>query len=206
MLLPILNYGHPTLRQKGRPVETFTPEIERLAADMVETMVASHGVGLAAQQVGHALQLMVLDIREVEDRPSTLQWGGQSVDPAAHMPLVLINARLKPIPPERSGPEGCLSFPGLYADVSRPESVEVTALNQHGEPIQFQAGGLLARAIQHEFDHLQGILFIDRMGRETREELKEQLDELQSRTKHDLKRGGPAPEWAGSTLIKSVSH
>lgn len=190
MRLPIVNYGHPVLRQKGAPVDLVTPEIQALAAGMLETMAHAHGVGLAAQQVGRALQIMVLDVREVDDRPSTLSMAGAPVDPAAFMPMVLINPRLKPILPERLGPEGCLSFPEVFGDVLRPESVEVAALNERGETVQFQAGGLLGRAIQHEYDHLQGILFIDRMSWETREDLKPLLEELQAETKSELKRAG----------------
>ena len=87
-----------------------------------------------------------------------------------------------------TGPEGCLSFPEIYADITRPESVQVKALNEKGQPVQFHCGGLLARAIQHETDHLHGILFIDRMTRETKAELKLELEELQKRTKESLKK------------------
>ena len=103
------------------------------------------------------------------------------------MPLVLINPELKPAAGPVKGPEGCLSFPEMYADISRPESIEVSALNAKGERFQFRCGGLLARAVQHETDHLHGILFIDRMERETKLELKAELDELQAVTKAALK-------------------
>ncbi|MBI3414050.1 MAG: peptide deformylase [Verrucomicrobia bacterium] len=188
MILPVVQYGHPVLRQKGSRVQKITPEIERLISDMFETMHAAHGIGLAAQQVGHALQLTVLDIREVKDRPSTLQLGGVETDPHALMPLVLINPELKPVAEPVKGPEGCLSFPEMYADIARAEAVEISALNAQGERIQFRCGGLLARAIQHETDHLHGILFIDRMDRETKQKLKTELDELQAATKAALKK------------------
>jgi peptide deformylase len=87
-----------------------------------------------------------------------------------------------------AGPEGCLSFPEIYADISRPESVEVHALNEHGTPIQFRCGGLLARAVQHEVDHLNGILFIDRMEPAQKKELKPELDALSAETKDSLKK------------------
>lgn len=189
MILPVVKYGHPILRQKGARIEKITPEITRLIEDMLETMYAAAGVGLAAHQVGRTLQLTVIDVKEVRDRPSTLEIGGQPAMVADHMPLVLINPELKPVGKPVVGPEGCLSFPELYADVERPESVEVTAMNEKGETIQFRCGGLLARAVQHETDHLHGILFIDRMSTETKKELKPELDALQETTKAALKKG-----------------
>ena len=188
MVLPILKYGHPTLRQKGARIETIKPEIRQLVADMLETMQAAHGVGLAAQQVGHALQLAVVDLREVKDRPSTLEIAGQPVEPATRMPLVLINPRWTPAGPDFTGGEGCLSFPEIYGEITRPGQVDVTATNEHGEPLAFRCGGLLAKAIQHEYDHLQGILFIDRMTREVKDELRAELEELQAATKAALKK------------------
>jgi len=189
MILPVVKYGHPVLRQKGARVETITPEIKNLIADMFETMHAANGVGLAAQQVGHALQLTVLDVREAsKERPSTLEIDGNPEDAGAFMPLVLINPELKPGADFAAGPEGCLSFPEIYADISRPANVDVVALNPKGERIQFRCGGLLARAIQHETDHLNGILFIDRMDRKTKEEFQLELEALQADTKAALKK------------------
>ncbi len=188
MVLEVVKYGHPVLRQKGARVEKITPEIHRLIADMFETMHERHGIGLAAQQVGHALQLTVLDIRAVTDRPSTLQLGDKPADPNSLMPLVLINPEFKPLAEAVSGPEGCLSFPEIYADIARSESIEVTAQNETLERVQFKCGGLLARAIQHEHDHLHGILFIDRMSADKRREIKPEIDELQATTKAALKK------------------
>ena len=187
MVLPVLKYGHPVLRQKGARLERVTPEIKKLIGDMMETMRASRGIGLAAQQVGHAVQLAVIDVREVTDRPSTLAFEGQEAVVADFMPVVLINPVISPLTPAVSGPEGCLSFPEMYADISRPEAVEVTALTEKGKTITFRCGGLLARAVQHEVDHLNGILFIDRMSATTKRELKPELDELQMSTKLALK-------------------
>jgi peptide deformylase len=186
MILPIVKYGHPVLRQKGARIEKITPEIKRLIADMFETMHDRHGVGLAAQQVGHALQLAVIDVREVTERPSTLELKGKSADPCGIMPLVLINLELKPTGEPVASGEGCLSFPEIYAEVSRPEFVDVRALNEKLKPVEFRAGGLLGRAIQHEGDHLNGILFIDRMVRKTKEEIRPELDDLQAKTKAEL--------------------
>ena len=188
MILEVKKYGAPILRQKGARIETVTPATSQLIADMFETMYAHKGVGLAAQQVGQALQLTVIDVRGVTDRPSTLELDGKSTDVHAFMPLVLINPEIAPAGQPASGPEGCLSFPEIFAEIIRPETVDVKALNAEGKEIRFRCGGLLARAVQHEADHLQGILFIDRMDKKTKEELRPDLDDLQAETKAGLKR------------------
>ena len=188
MILEVVKYGHPALRQKGARVEAITPDIKKFIADMFETMEAKHGVGLAAQQVGKALQLTVIDVREIQDRPSTLELKGKSADVNEIMPLVLINPEIKPLGEPVAAGEGCLSFPEIYAEVSRPEAVEVRALNEKLKPIEFRAGGLLSRVIQHEMDHLNGILFIDRMAKKTKEEIRDELDKLQAATKAELQK------------------
>jgi peptide deformylase len=190
MVLPILKYGHPALRQKGAPVDKITPAIKQLIADLLETMYAATGVGLAAQQVGHALQLTVIDVRGIKDRPSTLEIDGKPADVDNFMPLVLLNPGITPAADPISGLEGCLSFPELYAEIARPESVHVVGMNVKGERIEFRCGGLLARAVQHEADHLQGILFIDRMSSEIKQELKPQLEQLQEASKEELRKKG----------------
>jgi peptide deformylase len=192
MLLPIVKYGHPALRKKGARVDRVTAQVRQLVEDMLETMHAAAGVGLAAQQVGEALQLTVVDVTGVEDRPSSLEIGGQPVPVADHMPLVLINPELRPFGNPVAGAEGCLSFPEIFADIVRPESVDVVTLDGHGRRVEYRCGGLLARAIQHEYDHLQGILFIDRMSAATKQELRPQLHELQQATKAALKAEAPA--------------
>lgn len=188
MLLSVVKYGTPVLRQKGERLETVTPAIKKLIADMLETMYAAKGIGLAAQQVGLALQLTVLDVRGVTDRPSSLEVEGEPADLDEFMPLVLINPEITPIGKPVAGPEGCLSFPEIFADITRPDVVDVKALDREGKPIAFRCGGLLARAVQHEADHLQGILFIDRMDKQTKEELRPELEELQTATKSVLKK------------------
>jgi peptide deformylase len=186
MILPVVKYGHPALRKKGERIEKITPEIKKLIADMFETMEENHGVGLAAQQVGVAKQVTVIDVRAVTDRPSTLELDGQPADPLDIMPLVLINPEITPVGEPVTGGEGCLSFPEIFADISRPGTVDVTALDGKGKPIAFRCGGLLARAVQHETDHLNGILFIDRMDKKTKLELQPELDALQAATKESL--------------------
>jgi peptide deformylase len=186
--LEIRKYGDPILRQKGVRIEKITPEIKKLVADMFDTMYDARGVGLAAQQVGQALQLTIIDVRGIKDRPSTMRINGEPVEPEAHMPLVLINPELKFGGEPFTGPEGCLSFPEVFAEITRPAEVDVMAMNDRGERISFCAGGLLGKAVQHEFDHLQGILFIDRMSSETKRELKPELDVLADETKAELKK------------------
>jgi len=102
------------------------------------------------------------------------------------MPLVLINPEIKPVGEPVTGGEGCLSFPEIFGEITRPEAVDVKALDKKGKPIEFRCGGLLSRAIQHEADHLNGILFIDRMLKKTKEELQPELDQLQAKTKAEL--------------------
>lgn len=186
MVLPIVKYGHPVLRQKGARVEHITPELTQLIADMFETMRHAHGIGLAAQQVGKAVQVTVIDITGIEDRPSTLELNGQSAPPESLMPLVLLNPEITPLNEPVAGPEGCLSFPELYADVSRPERVALTAMNEQGELVAFTCGGLLARAVQHETDHLHGVLFIDRLSKSAKAKLKHELNELVYLTQREL--------------------
>jgi peptide deformylase len=187
MILSVVKYGNPVLRQKGARIESVTPAIKQLIADMFETMYAHKGIGLAAQQVGLALQVTVIDVRGVTDRPSSLELNGKPADVSAFMPLVLINPEIKPAGQPVAGTEGCLSFPEIFAEITRPDAVDVKAMNQKGETIEFRCGGLLARAAQHETDHLHGILFIDRMEKKTKDELRPELEVLQAETKAALK-------------------
>jgi len=193
MVLEVVHYGHPALRQKGAPIETIDPQVQQLIADMLDTMYAARGVGLAAQQVARPLQLTVIDVREVTDRPSTLHLHGQPANVDAFMPLVLINPQVTPTGTPETGPEGCLSFPEIYADITRPGAVDVTALDRHGQPVAFHCGGLLARVVQHEVDHLRGILFIDRMDRAQKAPLQEELAALQAATKAALQKKSEPP-------------
>lgn len=189
MVLPVVKFGDPVLRRRGARIDSITPEVRQLITDMFDTMRHANGVGLAAQQVGKALQLTVIDVRGMaKTRPSQLWLDGQPADVEAFMPLVLINPVIKPMGKLAKGPEGCLSFPEIYNDVSRPDEVEVTALNERGETYSFKAGGLLSRAVQHEVDHLNGILFIDRMDSTARSEVEDEVQSLQAETKAAMSR------------------
>jgi peptide deformylase len=181
VVLEITKYGHPVLREKGKRIERVTPKIRALAADMLETMHAAEGLGLAAQQVGHALMLTVIDVAGA-DRPSQLVIDGKPQDLAASMPLILVNPRLRNPEGEQIGVEGCLSIPDVNADIRRAEKVTVQALDLDGKEIIFDCTGLLARAAQHEIDHLNGILFVDRMDSATRVSLAGKLKKMQKET------------------------
>jgi len=183
MILPILEYGDPILRAKGKPIDNIDDRIRELTANMIETMHAANGVGLAAQQVGEALQLTVLDVSVIEDRPSTLKVDGKDIDPKAAMPLVLINPEIKLHDATEMGVEGCLSFPEVTGDIERAKSVIVRAQTLEGSAIEIETSGFLARAIQHEGDHLNGILFIDRMNSAAKAALSSRLKRLQKETR-----------------------
>jgi peptide deformylase len=182
MRLPIRKYGDPILRVKGKRIEAVDEHIRLLAEDMLETMHAANGVGLAAQQVGEALQLTVLDVSQVEDRPSTLKLNGDETDIAMAMPLVLLNPTLRAGEEKDSGSEGCLSFPDITAEIDRATTVELEAETLEGEKIRIEASGLLSRALQHEVDHLNGILFIDRMTSAAKASVASKLKRLQKET------------------------
>lgn len=178
MILEIVTYGDPVLRAKGKRIQKTDEAIRQLAAEMVETLHEANGVGLAAQQVGEALQLTVIDVSEAENRPSKMWIDGKEVDPKEHMPLVLLNPELELGRETEIGPEGCLSFPDISADIARAARVKVRATGLDGERIEFEAEGLLSRAAQHEVDHLNGILFIDRMSSATKVALTSKLKKL----------------------------
>jgi len=187
VILQILEYGDPILRAKGKPIENIDDRIRELAANMIETMHAANGVGLAAQQIGEALQLTVLDVSLIEDRPSTLKLDGKDVDPRAAMPLVLINPEIELRGANEVGVEGCLSFPEITGEIERAKSVIVRAQTLEGRTIEIEASGFLARAIQHESDHLNGILFIDRMNSAAKAALSSRLKRLQKETRRGIR-------------------
>jgi peptide deformylase len=187
MILPILEYGDPILRAKGKRIEEIDDRIRELVANMVETMHAANGVGLAAQQIGQPLQLTVLDISPVEDRPSTLKLNGEDVEPRTAMPLVLINPEIELRGETEVGVEGCLSFPEITGDIERAQSVIVRAQTLDGSTIEIEASGFLARAIQHEGDHLNGILFIDRMNSAAKAAVSSRLKRLQKETRRGIR-------------------
>lgn len=164
MLLKITPYGNPLLRKQSARIEKIDAEIKQLAADMIDTMRAANGLGLAAPQVGRSLQLFVLDWNVVEEgtpaeayiNPEIIEFAGNNV----------------------SKQEGCLSVPKVFADVIRPNKVHVRYQNLKGKLVEETLVDLPARIFQHEFDHLQGVLFIDRVTADVRKELKPGLQAI----------------------------
>jgi len=152
--LSIVTIGDPVLTEKAEEVPKVTKKIAKLIDDMLETMYDANGVGLAAPQVGISQRIAVLDVGEG--------------------PVVLVNPVIKNCVGEEIDVEGCLSIPERWVYVKRYESVEVTALNEKGKPIRIEADGLFARALQHELDHLDGILIVDRMIGEAEVEIDEE--------------------------------
>jgi len=186
MIREIVHYDAPVLRAKGKEVGAITPEIKSLVNDLLETMRHAHGVGLAAQQIGEAVQVAVINVTGIKERPSKMWIGGKVVDPEDFMPVILINPVLKPTKTKIVGHEGCLSFPGLTLDIARAQRVGVKTQTLDGGVFEFDAGGLLARAVLHETDHLLGKLFIDHISAEERRAIKEDLEHI--------RRGEPIPE------------
>jgi len=186
VILNIVKCGHPVLREKGKRIERVTPELRQLVRDMIETMYAANGVGLAAQQVGRALMLTVIDVAHGE-QPSEFRLDGQRQDIAAHMPLVVLNPRITGSEGEQTSEEGCLSVPEITAAIRRAACVRVEAQDLDAKPLRIEATGLLARALQHEIDHLNGILFLDRMDAATRTSFSGKIKKLQKKTQAALK-------------------
>lgn len=164
MVRDIVTYGDPVLREKCPPVGDITEVIRVLAEDMIETMHAAHGVGLAAPQVGVALQLAVVDVSHDPECISYLRVDGKDAELAEVMPLVFVNPRLELLGARVSESEGCLSIPELRGNVERPTEVKASLTMLDGRTVVVETDGLLARALQHETDHLHGILFTDRVS------------------------------------------
>ena len=165
-LLEILTYPDPVLKEKCLPVSEVTAELRSFLDDMVETMYHNQGIGLAAIQVGRTIRAIVVDVREDEEGnpQSTL--------------YKLINPEIIEREGSKKCEEGCLSVPGVRENVTRSEKITVRALDENAKPVEFAATGLLAICIQHEIDHLDGILFVDRLSKVRRALIKKQLAKL----------------------------
>ena len=179
MIRPIVFYPDPVLRKVGERVEDVTSEIRELAADMVETMYDANGVGLAAHQVGVSLQLAIVDVSHDEECISYLRVNGEEKTLAEICPLTFINPEVELLGEKDTDMEGCLSFPDLRGDITRPFEVRATVHTLDGEKLVIETDGLFARAIQHETDHLFGKLFIDRMSSAKKIAIRRQLKEMQ---------------------------
>jgi peptide deformylase len=164
MILPIVIYGDSVLRVKCKPVTDVTDEVRQLAQDMIETMHHARGVGLAAPQVGIPLQLAVIEVPADEESVTYLKVNGEDTPMAEAMPVIFLNPKIELGKDKAIGEEGCLSIPDLRNEVRRAAEVKVTYQTLDGQTVTMEADGLLARAFQHEIDHLNGILFIDRLS------------------------------------------
>ena len=160
MRLPLQIYGSLSLRRRARQVPEVDREVRKLASDMLDTMHLEKGIGLAAEQVGADIALCVVEIPPEYDRDPS----GRRLNPGLRMPLILVNPRIScPSTQSAVAEEGCLSFPGIYVPIRRTAEVKVQYLSLENEERDILCRGLLARAIQHEVDHLNGVLIIDRI-------------------------------------------
>jgi len=184
MSLPIVHYNDPILRKKGEKITVFDAALAKLAGEMIESMHAAAGIGLAAQQIGRALQLCVVDLRPAE---ADFGWELDGAKPPLDlfMPMVLANPRITFVPgtDDVIYEEGCLSFPKIRGDVVRPDAISVSYQDERGVPHTLRGDGLLARCIQHEADHLNGILFIDRMDKQVRAAVNDEVKALAKETR-----------------------
>lgn len=174
MQLSIIPYPHPTLRIRSKPIRRVDAELREIAAQMLELMYEANGVGLAANQVDLPLRLFVAN-------PEGEKGAGEE--------LVLLNPELQMPKGSETAQEGCLSLPGMFGQVKRPKSIRLSAYDLKGNPIERTVDGFLARVLQHENDHLDGVMFFDRVDEDAKLELQEQLDELESEFRAKQKSG-----------------
>jgi peptide deformylase len=164
-VLDLKYYGDPVLRKVASPIKDLNGDTAAMAGDLIETMRQEKGIGLAANQIGRAIRMYAVDPSVVDPREK---------------PFVLINPKIIEAAGEHTGEEGCLSFPGLYEIVSRPNHVLVEALDINGNPMRLEREGLIARVLLHEYDHLEGKLFIDYFGFLQRQLYRNRLRRLKS--------------------------
>ena len=190
--LRVTLYGETILREKGQPVQAFDAELHQLAKDMLATMYEHEGIGLAAQQVGKALMFCVVDLQVPpgERIEFTFTLDGKTLPIDLIMPLELANPVVEPITDdERPYDEGCLSFPDIRGEVMRPERIRVTYQDLNGAKHVLETGGLLARVILHEVDHLNGVLFIDRMNKDVYRVIRSRVNKLERKVKLAVQSG-----------------
>ena len=211
MTLRITQYGESILHQDGKVVSSFGAELTELANQMLKAMDQAEGIGLAAQQIGQAIRFCVIDVPEHPEYPMTCILDGKPLSPSLLMPMALANPEVLPLlSNEYYYEEGCLSFPEIRGEVARPERISVKYQDLDGNAHQLECDGLLARCIQHEVDHLNGVLFIDRMEKKTFAEIKKEVKELKQRTLACLKEGKlpeipPREEWNAKPVREKSS-
>ncbi len=163
-ILKVLTWPDPVLKKKAKPVDQVTSELQQLADDMLETMYAAPGVGLAAPQVGRSIRLVVIDTRPTDENGQVELEAMTELERQASYPIVIFNPEIVEKVGKTTYEEGCLSVPGFTETVSRAAIVEVTGLDRNGQPLHIKSDGLLGICLQHELDHLEGKLFIDRLS------------------------------------------
>ena len=189
MILRITKFDEPILLQTGENVTEFDENLAQFAEDMIETMREAEGIGLAAQQVGEALCLCVIEIPVNPEIPAECILDGKPLNPEFILPLALANPEIENLPgDDMVYDEGCLSFPEIRGEVIRPDCIRVAYQDLNGAEHNLECDGLLSRCIQHEVDHLAGVLFIDRMEPEVFAEIKPDVKELKRKTRKFLKK------------------
>jgi peptide deformylase len=174
-ILEICTFPNPVLKKKAQVVKKITPELLELAQNMLETMYAAPGVGLAANQVGVLHRLVVIDTRPTDKEGHVIEDRMTPLEREVKYPLIVFNPEIIVSKGSSSFEEGCLSVPGYTEDVKRPEYVEFKYMNEHGETVEIKTDGLLATCIQHEIDHLDGKLFLDRLSTIKRNMIKSKI-------------------------------
>lgn len=197
MLLRVTQYGEPVLREKGKPVVSFDDKLLTLADNMLDTMYKHNGVGIAAQQVGEALQFCVVDLQVREKQVDFFyELDGKRLPLNLIMPMALANPVLSIESVEEEGmEEGCLSFPEIRGDVRRPTRITVRYQDLRGAHHTLTCDGFFARVILHEYDHLQGILFTDRMDERTLKAIETPMKALKKKTRDFLAKEGRKPKY-----------
>ncbi|MGB7347473.1 MAG: peptide deformylase [Pirellulaceae bacterium] len=188
MELSVVHFPHPTLRYKSKPIVRVDAELRGIADRMLELMYEHNGVGLAANQVDLPIRMFVMNPAGKKDEGE--EW-------------VVINPEISKPKGTDSAEEGCLSLPGVYGDVKRPKTVYLSAYDISGQPIEMEVDGFLARVIQHEKDHLDGVMFFDRMPDESRRELDYQLEELNTDFRSKQSTGAIPPD---DELVKRLKQ
>lgn len=201
MVLEVLKYPDPRLRKKGEKVAQVTPELKLLAENMLETMRDENGIGLAAPQVGESVRLLVIDTRPTDEEGNVVLEGLTELERKVKQPIVIFNPEITASREKTTYEEGCLSVPGFFETVERNLYVEVKGLDIDGKEFVIKTDGLLAICLQHEMDHLEGKLFIDRLsfvkskmikskiqkhGYPTADEVEETRAEIRARRKEAL--------------------
>jgi peptide deformylase len=170
----IIKYPHPTLRHKSKPLQRVDADLKKIVAEMFELMYEQKGIGLAANQVDLPYKFFIINLEN---------------DPAKAPEFVFLNPEISHRTGKAEAEEGCLSFPELYAPVKRSAKVVISAYDLNGQEINYQLDGLFARAVQHEYDHLEGILFIDRLSPAARMDIQHSLDDMEREFYGDRERG-----------------